>query len=956
MSITETETSGGSLIKSEELKPQASLSFGTSKSSLPKVTVDPTVSMQTISGFGVAMTQSSASLITGSKYESTVMNDLFGASGADFNIARVPMGASDFVTGKNYQGGKSFSYDDNAGKADPTLAKFSIGTPSKKATACTPASSSDEYGTGDYAATIPVLQCAKSKNPDLNLLAVPWSAPGWMKIDDPTVPTTCSGSDDFLKPADYSIYTDYFLKFLQGYQSAGLPVSEVSMQNEPENCSKTYPTMEMTAPDQATFAEDLYNELHAPVLGLSKIPTIMAYDHNYLDNSNPPWSAPKNQVTGYPEAVIKQSGESKSPVGLVGFHSYAGDLAQEKTALDTEHTTYPKAPIWMTEATGTNGSSTHAQNLVWEAQHDLMEPLQNWTSASLYLNPALESDGQPHTGGCGNCRGMITLNKGAEPALNEDYYDWAQFSKFVKPNATHICSTTLTLPSTVNGCTEAGPGAPTGGQNMIDTVAFQNQDGSTVLVAMNTTPDDPDLSGVKTVASDGDGYCALLSTGGVDCWGYNPDGELGNGTIGGPDGEGGYDTPQAVSGITNAVSVTGGDDEGYGYCALLSTGGVDCWGYNGDGEVGNGTIGGPDGEGGYDTPQAVSGITNAVSVTGDDDDGYCALLSTGGVDCWGYNPDGELGNGTIGGPDGEGGYDTPQAVSGITNAVSVTGGDDEGYGYCALLSTGGVDCWGYNGDGELGNGTIGGPDGEGGYDTPQAVSGITNAVSVTGGDDEGYGYCALLSTGGVDCWGYNGDGEVGNGTIGGPDGEGGYDTPQAVSGITNAVSVTGGDDEGYGYCALLSTGGVDCWGYNGDGEVGNGTIGGPDGEGGYDTPQAVTGITDAASVTGDDDGYCALLSTGGVDCWGYNPDGELGNGTTGGPDGEDGYDTPQAVTGITDAVSVTGDDEGGGYCALLSTGGVDCWGYNPDGELGNGTTGGPDGEDGYDTPQAVSSP
>jgi alpha-tubulin suppressor-like RCC1 family protein len=89
-----------------------------------------------------------------------------------------------------------------------------------------------------------------------------------------------------------------------------------------------------------------------------------------------------------------------------------------------------------------------------------------------------------------------------------------------------------------------------------------------------------------------------------------------------------------------------------------------------------------------------------------------------------------------------------------------------------------VDCWGYNGNGELGNGTIDGPDGEYGYDTPQAVTGITNDVSVT---SDGAGYCALLSTGGVDCWGYNGYGQLGNGTIEGPDGEGGYDTPQAVS-------------------------------------------------------------------------------------------------------------------------------------------------------------------------------
>src|SRR5581483_772772 len=161
---------------------------------------------------------------------------------------------------------------------------------------------------------------------------------------------------------------------------------------------------------------------------------------NYLD----PWSSPANQVTGYPEAVINQSGGSSSPVGLVGFHHYAGDLSQEQQALDTEHFDDPNVPIWMTEATGTYGSSTQAYNLVWEGQHDLMEPLQNWASASLYLNLALDPNGNPHDGGCGPpnnppaCRGMITINPDGTYTENEDYYDWAQFSKFIHPGATHI--------------------------------------------------------------------------------------------------------------------------------------------------------------------------------------------------------------------------------------------------------------------------------------------------------------------------------------------------------------------------------------------------------------------------------------------------------------------------------------------------------------------------------------
>ncbi len=446
----------------------------------------------------------------------------------------------------------------------------------------------------------------------------------------------------------------------------------------------------------------------------------------------------------------------------------------------------------------------------------------------------------------------------------------------------------------------------------------------------------PALTGVRSLVGDGyNGYCAVLSTGRMECWGDNAEGELGNGTLGGPNPsggalDGGYDTPQAVTGITNAVSVT--SDGNDSYCAVLSTGGVDCWGSYSAGQLGSGMTS-------YDTPHAVPGISTAVSLASDDDLSYCAVLSTGGMKCWGVNTDGELGNGTTSGPDGEDGYDTPQAVTGITKARSAT--SDNKYGYCAVLSTGGVDCWGYDFFGQLGNGAFGGHNGAPAvYDSPQTVTGVTHAVSVT--SDGGDGYCAVLSTGGVNCWGD----VLGNGTTDDAD------VSVAVTGISNAVSVT--SDWNASYCAVLSTGGVDCWGRNNSGELGVGNTSVPDGVDGYDTPQAVTGITNAVSVQSDGySGYCAVLATGMMKCWGENYFGELGNGTTGGPDGADGYDTPQAVTGMTTAASVSHDASG--YCAVSSTSKLDCWGENNSGQLGNGTTGGPDGELGYDTPQVVSS-
>ena len=451
----------------------------------------------------------------------------------------------------------------------------------------------------------------------------------------------------------------------------------------------------------------------------------------------------------------------------------------------------------------------------------------------------------------------------------------------------------------------------------------------------------------------------------MDCWGDNTDGQLGNGSTGGPD-SGGYDTAQSVVGITKAVALSDlSFDDHFSYCAVLLSGGVDCWGDNSLGQLGNGTTGGPDGPGGewgYDTPQMVTGITDAAKVVSNGD-AFCALLTSGSLECWGANGAGQLGNGEFSGPDQCVGalacYDTPQTVTAITNATQVVATSDNTVGgFCAVLVTGGVDCWGQNANGQLGIGIVGGPTPKSptAFDTPQAVSGITNARSMVSGVGS---YCVVLATGGVNCWGMDSFGQIGNGDAPPNDGDGlyGFDTPQAVIGISDAVSVV---SDGPGYCALLSSAGLECWGDNSYGQLGKGAIGGNGSDGPYsdNTPQPVTGITNATAVFGSTGSYCAILSSGKTKCWGDNIDGQLGNGTTGGPDQDSYYDTPQTVVGIVEAAFGTSLSNWpqSAYCLALSTGGVDCWGDNSHGQLGNGTIGGPTGEDGnnaYNEPQAV---
>ncbi len=397
-----------------------------------------------------------------------------------------------------------------------------------------------------------------------------------------------------------------------------------------------------------------------------------------------------------------------------------------------------------------------------------------------------------------------------------------------------------------------------------------------------------------------------------------------------------------LTGVT-AISASGGHT-----CALILSGTPMCWGWGFWGQLGDGTDTGPETSCGGSLacskiPVEVSGITNASAISAGEEGHTCAVLTTGEVECWGLNQTGQLGDGTDTGPELCSGSiacsKIPVEVSGITNAISVSAG----YDYtCAVLTTEEVECWGLNDWGQLGNGTQSGPE-SCGVDacstTPVAVSGITNATAISAGMNHA---CALLSTGQVNCWGDHSTGQLGLGTQSGPETcTGGFPcstTPVAVSGITNATAISAGS---YHTCASLPASGVECWGDNTEGELGDEDGDGPEicmgGNPCSATPVAVSGITNATAISAGSYHTCAVLVAGQVDCWGENSSGQLGIGSDTGPETCDGgicSTAPVAVRELTNAVAVSA---GGGHtCAVLSTSEAECWGSGP---LGDGTVG-----------------
>jgi alpha-tubulin suppressor-like RCC1 family protein len=318
--------------------------------------------------------------------------------------------------------------------------------------------------------------------------------------------------------------------------------------------------------------------------------------------------------------------------------------------------------------------------------------------------------------------------------------------------------------------------------------------------------------------------CVVTTGGGVRCWGLNDDGQLGDGTT---------STRTAtvlVTGLTDRVTaVTVG---GYHTCALTERGGVKCWGNNANGQLGDGTTIQ------QTTPMDVQGLTSGVVAVSAAFRHTCAIVSNGGVKCWGENSTGQLGNDTTTSSP------APVAVLGLgSGAVGIAAG---GYHTCAIVSGGGVKCWGYNMYGQLGDGT------QSPRTRPVDVVGLATGVTrvAAGGDHT----CALTSAGGVKCWGN---------LLRDPSSSFPQPTPIDMAGLTSGVvALAAGDSH---TCAVTVTGGVKCWGHNMYGELGDGTTTN------RPTPVDATGL-EAGVVAVAAGGYytCALNSDGGVKCWGYN--------------------------------------------------------------------------------------
>jgi glucosylceramidase len=374
------------------------------------IVLEPQNKYQEILGFGAAFTDAACYMFNqlAPAARQALFHDLFHPSELGLNVCRTCIGASDYST-------EVYSFDE--GEPDPELKRFSI-----------------EH---DRAYVLPMLRQARQVNPDLFLFSSPWSPPGWMKAGG----SMLGGS---MRRHYLSVYAQYFLKFLQAYAAAGVPINAVTPQNEVD----TDQDGRMPAciwPQE--YEIEFVGQHLGPLLRQSGMDTkIWILDHNY-------------NLWGRAVCELDDP-ELRKYCHAVAWHGYAGDAQMVSRA----HQYHPEAEMHWTEGGPDYTSHDYATDWAKWGQ-TFTQALRNWCSSLSGWNLALDEKGRPNIGPF-PCGGLVTINSQTKAiGKSGQYWALAHFSRFVRRAARRFESR-----SQLSG---------------VEHVAFENPGGTRMLVLTN---------------------------------------------------------------------------------------------------------------------------------------------------------------------------------------------------------------------------------------------------------------------------------------------------------------------------------------------------------------------------------------------------------------------------------------------------------------------------------------
>jgi O-glycosyl hydrolase len=405
------------------------------QASLPTIVLDPSVTFQTWEGFGGSLEDTSVydlGLLSATK-RAAALDALFNPqTGNNFNLMRIPIGCADFCRDyPNY-----WTYDDNGGGADPTLANFSI---------------QKDIDNG----LITMLQQIMAINPDARFYSSMWSPPAWMKTTgsitgpasgglcptDGTEPRVKHGSSTGSSVDYYPVLANYYVKYIQAYKALGIPIYAVTLQNEPD-ITMPYPATCFTPTQLADFAIVLKSAF--ATAGIStKI-----------------WGLDDNEGNTFPYAdALLANATANAAVDGLGWHNYGGTQVWQPSAV---HAQFPDKTAHITEIT--NGADR------------LVEYFRNWVSSYSYWVTMYQFLPGPGPGFWQTysstnpdfyAPSIVSFQSGgtSDYQLNGWYYSFGQFSRYIQPGAVRIDST-----DRIGNLTN---------------VSFRNPDGTIVTVVVN---------------------------------------------------------------------------------------------------------------------------------------------------------------------------------------------------------------------------------------------------------------------------------------------------------------------------------------------------------------------------------------------------------------------------------------------------------------------------------------
>lgn len=407
----------------------------------PAIVIDTTQRMQSIDGFGYALTGGSAELLAKMSPEARAgtLRQIFATDADHLGVSylRLTIGASDlnsFV----------YSYDDlPSGEADPTMTKFDLGEDRKH--------------------VLPVLREILALAPGIKILASPWSAPAWMK-------TNHQVRGGALKEECYPAYALYLVRYIQEMKKQGVEIDALTIQNEPLNAKNT-PSMQWQLSQQAVFLRDA---LYPAFLKAGLSTKVVLFDHN-LDRPD------------YPLALLSDPVISHFADGS-GFHHYGGDMS----AMSLVHLARPDKNLYFTEQMIVERPGAATIAIAATVKRMIIDTMRNWSRNVILWNLAADPENKPHTdnGGCPMCQGAITLDRDTV-SRNLAYYTIAHASKFVRPGSVRIGSTNRGDRAVALTEDEERPGVKrvevVENAAVLPNVAFETPDGKIVLIVANDT-------------------------------------------------------------------------------------------------------------------------------------------------------------------------------------------------------------------------------------------------------------------------------------------------------------------------------------------------------------------------------------------------------------------------------------------------------------------------------------